>query len=101
MRELGPHIGPAAPAVRDSLRTAFTLLGWDVAANAPVPGSGPPQPVALVEMLEERLAALLPELSTARSAADEAAKVLAAEERELAQLEEEALDGRLSGKQER
>ena len=57
--------------------------------------------MALVEMLEERLAALLPELSTARSAADEAAKVLAAEERELAQLEEEALDGRLSGKQER
>ena len=57
--------------------------------------------MALVEMLEERLAALLAELSMARSAADEAAKVLAAEERELAQREEEALDGRLSGKQER
>ena len=54
-----------------------------MAGNAPVAGSAPPQPTAVLGFLDEALSALLPSVAEARAAAAHAAKALAEEEREV------------------
>lgn len=101
VQELGPHVKAAPPPVNDRLKSGLSSLGWNVASNSPAPGSAPPQPQAVLEFLDGALAALLPTLSQARAAAAQATRQFNEEERELGLMEEEALEGALSGKQQK
>ena len=98
--ELLPHV-KAAPAAGDVLKAGLTKVGWGVNPNAALPGSLPPAPDAVLAFIDDSLKQLLPSLATARADAATAARALAEEERELHMMEEEALDGELSGKQQR
>ena len=40
------------PDVADTTRGGFTSIGWDVATNGPIPGSQPPDPNAVLQMLK-------------------------------------------------
>ena len=42
--ELLPHVKSASPHVGEALKTGLSVLGWSAQANAPLPGSAPPQP---------------------------------------------------------
>ena len=101
VQELGPHVKAAPLSVNDCLKSGLASLGWNVASNSPAPGSAPPQPQAVLEFLDGTLTKLLPTLSQARAAAEQATRLLNEEERELGLMEEEALDGALSGKQQK
>lgn len=56
LRGLVSRSGPLVKACRADVvaetRSGFASVGWDVATNAPVPGSGPPQAVAVLGMLK-------------------------------------------------
>lgn len=101
VNELLPHVRAAPSFVGDILKSELANLGWAVATNAPAPGSSPPTPEVVLAFLDGMLAELLPNVATARAAAAQASKALAAEEHELSLMEEEALDGSLSGKQQK
>ena len=93
VNELGPLVKASPAAVGEVLKEGLHALHWVVATNSPASGSAPPNPAAILTFLDDTLRRLLPSLSAARSAAAEARRALAAEERELNQMEEEALDG--------
>ena len=99
--ELLPHVKVASSTVGEALKAGLAALGWNVATNSPNPGSSPPQPQAVLNFLDGVLANLLPDVGTARQASLDASKAVAIEERELNMMEEEALDGDLSGKQQK
>ena len=99
--EIGPVIKVSPQSVGEWLANKLSGLGWDVRTNAPVPGSSPPRAEAVQEFYAEALSALLPDLAAAKAAADQAKKALDVEESELNRLEEEALDGELSGRQQK
>ena len=101
VQQMGPHVKVALPAEVDILKTGLAALGWSVSSNSPAAGSAPPQPTDVLAFLESALAKMLPDLTTARAAAAAAARALAEEQRELEMMEEEALDGDLSGKQQK
>ena len=96
---LGPHIRGAPPATVAALRSGFGSVGWDVAANAPAPGTAPPAAAAILELLAGTFAKLRPTLEAARGAKAQAATALSEGERELSFLEEDAAEGGLSAKQ--
>ena len=45
-----------------ALRSGFGSVGWDVAANAPAPGTAPPAAAAILELLAGTFAKLRPTL---------------------------------------
>ena len=101
VQELGPLVKASPPAVGERLKTGLAALNWVVASNSPIVGSTCPQPADVLGFLDATLAALLPDLSTARAAATKAQKTYSAEEQELTQMEEEALNGGLGGRQQK
>jgi hypothetical protein len=90
--EVQPHVR-GAPTVGETLKAGLAALYWSVATNAPMPGSAPPTPEAVLAFLDDALAALLPDVATARAAHAAAKKALTEEERDMSLIEDEASDG--------
>jgi hypothetical protein len=69
----GPLVGACRPDVVSETRGGFTSIGWDVATNAPIAGSQPPDPaevLAMLKLLNQKLsAASAPSLLAAPGAA--------------------------------